>query len=238
VLTPRQTRLAQELAADRGYASGKREFRGTVTADDAVAIAEAIHESVDEAAAARAAAAEQLGRPLACGAGCTGCCEELVMVFEPEALRVARWLERPENAGAKEAFLAAFDAWKGRVGDAPDRLAAAFASGDVSAHLREHTAQWQRRILCAFNRDGLCTVYEVRPLLCRNAHALDTPARCYGDEPSGKAAVRLDSDDVDRFIDHARATLRAVHHAIGGKRLHPASLCEAVHALVTASRTA
>ena len=42
------------------------------------------------AAAARASAATDLGKPLACGPGCSGCCEELVMIFRPEALRIAR----------------------------------------------------------------------------------------------------------------------------------------------------
>jgi hypothetical protein len=236
VLTPRQTRLATELAADRAYASGKRAWKGTVTADDAIAIAEDLHGTADQAAAARAAAAAQMGRPLACTAGCTGCCEEMVMVFRPEALRVARWLERPENEAAREAFVAAYGAWKARVGDAPARLAAAFASGDEAAHLRAHIAQWKERVLCAFNRDGLCSIYEVRPLLCRDAHALDTPAHCYGDDPSGKPPVHLDSEDVDAFLEHARVTLRAVHHAIGGPRLEPASLCDAVHALLTNAR--
>jgi Fe-S-cluster containining protein len=234
MLTPRQVALAEQLASDPAYASGRRAFPRTVTPDDAADIAGALHDEMDAGAAARAVAARRMGRPLACGAGCTGCCEEMVMVFEPETLRVVRWLEQPENAAAKQAFLEAYGAWRERTGDAPDRLAAAFASGDEAAHLELHTQQWRKRILCAFNRAGLCTIYPVRPLVCRNAHALDTAAQCYGDSVSEKPAARLHSPELDEVVNDARACLRAAHHALGAPRLRPAAICDAVYERLTA----
>lgn len=232
MLTEEQRELAAALVADRAYATGERAFPRPLTPEDAVDITADLHEVLDGAAEARATAARQLGRPLACGLGCTGCCEELVMVFRPEALRVARWLARPENAAAREAFLNAHAVWKQRVGDAPARLAALFAGGDEAAHLAMHIAQWRRRILCAFNRDGACTIYPVRPLLCRNAHAVGTSAHCYGDDPSDLVPVWLSSGELDEWMENARATLRAMHHALGGPRLAPAALCDAVAELL------
>ena len=57
------------------------------------------------------------------------------MIFRPEAVQVARWLEQPEHAAAREAFLAAYPDWKQRVGDTPAKLSALFSDGE-SAPLR------------------------------------------------------------------------------------------------------
>lgn len=229
---PRLQRLVAELTADRAYATGRRAFPRTVSVDDALAIVGEVHLTMDDGAAARADAAQKLGRPLACARGCSGCCEELVMVFRAEALRVARWLERPENAAVRQRFLEAYPTWRDRVGDGPRRVADAFSSGDEAAHLALHVEQWQKRVLCAFNQDGACTIYPVRPLLCRNAHAVETSAYCTAGHPSGRTPTRLRSDELDAWVEQARGLLRALHHAIGGPRQRQAALCEAVHELL------
>lgn len=232
-LTERQQALADELVADLAYAMGRRAFPRTLTPDDAVAIVADLHETLDGGAEARATAARNLGRPLACAVGCTACCEELVMVFLPEVLHIARWLVAPENAAAREAFLAAYPAWKERVGDAPARLATAFSGGDKLVHIRAHREQHGKRILCAFNHGGACSIYPVRPLLCRNAHAVGTAEHCAGDDASGIPPQRLSSTELDRWVELARATLRAMHHALGGRKLWPVAVCEAVYELVS-----
>lgn len=231
-LTDHQQALADELVSDLAYAMGRRAFPRTLTPDDAVAIVADLHEILDGGAEARATAAQKLGRPLACSVGCTACCEEMVMVFLPEVLHIARWLVQPENAAARAAFVAAYPAWKERVGNASPRLAAAFASGDKLLHIRVHREQHAKRILCAFNRDGACSIYPVRPLLCRNAHAVGTAEHCAGDDPTEIPPQRLASTEFDRWVELARATLRAMHHALGGAKLTPEAVCEAVYALV------
>jgi hypothetical protein len=232
MIDKRLRQLFDELLADKGYVSGRRSFPRTVTEDDAVAITAELHAEMDEAAAHRAAAARRMGKPLACGPGCTGCCEELVMVWKPEAVRIARWLQRPENAAVKQAFLAAYPAWKQRVGDAPARLAELFRSGDDAGHLAAYIAQWRKRILCAFNQDGMCTIYAVRPLVCRNAHAVGTSARCYGDSEDDQPPVRVVGDELDNWVDQSRGRIRALNHAIGASRHAPAALCDAVYELL------
>jgi len=233
MIDKRLRQLFDELISDKGYVSGRRAFPRTLTADDAVAITGELHRELDEATAHRSAASRRMGKPLACAPGCTGCCEELVMVFEPEAMRVARWLAQPEQADAKAAFLAGYAAWKAQVGDAPERLGDLFESGDAAAHLAAHVEQWKRRILCAFNRDGLCTIYDVRPLVCRNAHAVGTAARCYGDSEDPTPPTRVVSAELDAWVERARGGVRAAHHALGGPRQRPAALCEAVYRLLS-----
>jgi hypothetical protein len=225
--------LANELASDPDYVSGARRYAGTVSPDDAADIAAGLQRQMDEAAEARAEFAAARGMPLACGAGCTGCCEEPVVVFLPEAIHIARWLARAENAAVRAAFETAYVTWRERSGETPARLAEAFAAGDDRRQIELHVEHWRRRVLCAFNHDGLCSIYPVRPLLCRNAHAVETSAHCYGDDTSGVPAIRLKARAVDDFVERARAGIRALHHALGGPRMRPEPLPDAVYALLT-----
>ncbi len=225
--------LFEELISDEGYRSGRRSFPRTLTPDDAVALTAELHADLDGAAAARALAASKQRRPLACGPGCNGCCEELVMVYRPEALRIARWLEEPAQAAVKQRFLEAYPAWKARVGDAPTVIAERFKTANDPGYTEALTAQWRKRILCAFNHDGMCTIYDVRPLACRNAHAIGTAAHCVGDDPDGVPATRMTSPELDAWLACARGAMASAHHAIGGPRQRTASVCDAVYELLT-----
>ncbi|HUS66868.1 MAG TPA: hypothetical protein VMZ28_20160, partial [Kofleriaceae bacterium] len=162
----RMARLLSGLASDVKYATGERRFRGAVSADDAAEIAEALARELDAGVEARARAAAKQRFRMACERGCNACCEELVVVFLPEALAVARWLGSAANVLAKEAFLAAYPRWRDAAGDEPDRIAElARKDADRAAYEAAHRAFWRRRILCAFNQDGACTIYPVRPLV-------------------------------------------------------------------------
>jgi hypothetical protein len=221
-------RLIGELLSDPAYASGRRAFPRTVSVEAAVAVAELAQREVDRGAAAREASAVRDGMRLACGRGCTGCCEEMVLVYAAEAERIAGWLRRPENAAVREGFLARLGAWREAVGDAPARLCELVSRDDQAGYEAAHVAQWRRRILCAFNVDGDCSIYEVRPVACRNAHAVDTAEHCVGDDPSGKSATRLQFKPLDDFLARVRQIERATHHALGGARRRPEALCDAV----------
>jgi hypothetical protein len=229
----RLARLVEQLASDARYASGNKRFPGRVTRGDAAAIAAALAEEVDAGTAARAEAARAQGYRIACESGCNACCEVLVLVYEPEAVAIARWLRQPENAEARGAFLAAFDAWRARVGDLPERLTALFVKGDTAAFDALGVDAWRARVLCAFNRDGRCAIYPVRPLGCRNAHALDTNQRCVADQAPAAALAFVPLDDL---MKSATRLLRAAHNAMTDRRHAIESVCVAVHRLLTPKR--
>jgi Fe-S-cluster containining protein len=227
----RLSRLIDELVSDPGYASGRRSFPRTVAPEDAITIAAALTNEIDKGCAARAQVAERDGVTIACGRGCNGCCQEPIIVYRPDSLRVAAWLSRPENSAAREAFLAAYPIWKGQVGDGPAQLAALTVKGDAAAFKAAHVVEWRKQVLCAFNRGGDCSIYPVRPGVCRNAHAVDTSERCSG--ASDKPATRLEFVPLDQFVERARHLLRAAHHALGGPRGQPEPLCDVVHQMLT-----
>ena len=100
------------------------------------------------------------GVELACKAGCNHCCSARVEAIEPEVFRIAREIASrpPEEIKALIERLRAYVAM----------------SSDV--------APWKRRTPCPFLVDNLCSIYEVRPGVCRKAHSLDV-AKCAENAP-------------------------------------------------------
>jgi hypothetical protein len=226
--------LMQALVSRPEYASGAAPFPEPLAAADAAAIAADLQRAVDLAAEARARLAAAQGSPVACRAGCTACCEQLVMVWGAEVELVAAWLSEPEQAEARAAFLAAFPRWREATGDSIDRVQARTAARDGRGQLAELVAHWRRRVMCAFNRDGLCTIYEVRPVVCRNCHALDTADNCHPADKTGTAATSLRVEQIEAFLKKARGLSMAMHHALGGRRGTTVALCQAVYDKLTA----
>jgi hypothetical protein len=222
-------RIVYELRSEVGYATGERRFAGELTTDDAADIADVLHEKMDDGTAARARLAVEHGVKIACGRGCTGCCEEMVIVPLPEALAVARWLARPENAERRAAFVAAYARWRAAAGDAPERLAALTVHNrDRADYTKAHVEYWRRRNLCAFNQDGDCTIYPVRPMVCRDAHAIETNERCFGDYAGGEPAGHIRYTPLVELVDKASHLLQAAHNALSDEPNRHEALCSAV----------
>src|SRR5687768_5562153 len=100
--------LMAELSSRKEYASGERSFPRRLDPSDAAAIAADLQAAVDQGVARRAEVAAAQGEHIACQAGCNQCCEQLVMVWAAEAELVAAWLNEPEQAEARRAFLEAY----------------------------------------------------------------------------------------------------------------------------------
>jgi Fe-S-cluster containining protein len=221
--------LVEELASDPGYASGARKFPRRVSLDDAVTIAGGLQDEVDAGVAARDAQIASQSLVLACKRGCNGCCEEPIMIFRPEAARVARWLEQPENAAVRDAFRAAYRTWKAAVGDMPAKLSQ-LSAGDPGTYIAAHIEGWKLGVLCAFNHGGDCTIYPVRPIVCRNGHAINTSEYCHG--ASTRPATRATFVPLDQFIARTRKLLAATHNAARGPRGRIEALCQVVYEML------
>jgi Fe-S-cluster containining protein len=226
------TRIGQliaELAADPGYATGDRKFPRRVSLEDAAAIAAGLQDEVDKGVEARAEVLAARGEVIACKRGCNSCCEEPIMIFRPEAARVARWLDLPENAEVRAAFRVAYPEWRRRVGDMPAKLSAKFVN-DPGSYVDAHIEAWSMRVLCAFNRNGECTIYPVRPINCRTGHALDTNEHCNG--AATKGAARASFVPLDQFVARTRKLLAATHNAARGPKSRVEALCNVVYELL------
>jgi hypothetical protein len=178
---------------------------------------------------ARALVARQAGRTIACAERCNHCCANVIAVYEPEALRVADWLAAPENAQARAHFAAAYPRWKAAVGDGPERMRELHERGEVDRAQEVYGELQRKRVMCAFNRDGSCVIHPVRPNVCRQAHALDTPDRCR--PGSSERPQSFQFPPIDRFVDRALKLFRAIDERRNGAAAG-ASLCDTVHRLL------
>lgn len=120
------------------------------------AIAGRLYEQLEEEANA-ALRADPPVEPIACKAGCSWCCRKGVDVTIPEASMIAGFLEGELPPVARNVLV--------------DKV---LAIADKTANLTPIQRQ-QMAEPCAFlGRDGSCTVYDVRPLLCRATLANDS----------------------------------------------------------------
>lgn len=226
----RGARVTQALAE---HSAGKRVHLPIVQRGDVLVVTAGLHRSLDAVAAQREVQVRREGSSVACTAGCSSCCHTAVVVHEPEALLVAALLERPEHAEARAHFLAAYPAWQQELGKDVERIRTLHAMGRYDDAERVFFRLQERRVMCAFNRDGLCTVYEARPGICRNTHALDTAEHC---QPGGAHRPTVAGHEAMDFLmeqlPRVTATLQdALHRTDGGA---PDALCSAVHRLLTA----
>jgi Fe-S-cluster containining protein len=113
--------------------------------------------------------ANHLPHPIACREGCNFCCYNQVEVTPPEALRighhVAQAFSREDRDGLRK-----------RV-----NRALALKAGKS----KKKIARLRHKLPCALLQDGRCSVYPVRPLVCRAMHAFDAGA-CEQELQGGK----------------------------------------------------
>lgn len=203
-----------------------------IDAAGAVAIAEQLHAEVDRGTAARTARAAEIGHPVACHPGCAACCRTILVGAELDALAIAHWLGRAEHADARAHFAAAYPRWSTDGGALIAEARTAVAAGDLERLHDAMTAAGKAGLMCPFNREGSCTVYDVRPDVCRVAHALDTHENC---EP-GRTVRYLDFVPITAFLQRIRPLEDAIGAALPGAPTTRTPLAERVAELLDIRR--
>lgn len=114
---------------------------------------------------------EAHGTHMACRAGCSACCHVSLEVFPSEAARILRWAQElsPEARRALETHLQRAKEQGGSPG---------------------LDAAGKRRTPCVFLADGLCGIYEARPVICRTQGA---PLQIKKDDGKGNVTVEVDA---------------------------------------------
>jgi Fe-S-cluster containining protein len=226
----RLSRVAGEIGkAVQAAGHGLRVRLPVIQSADAAGLVMVMHAELDNAIEERSAAAAAEGQYIACSAGCSSCCVSPLLVTEGEAVTVAEWLKLPANAEVRAHFIAAYPAWRQRIG----ATAQAIERATTDEERRAAAIELKRKgVMCAFNREGLCSIYEPRPSLCRKTLALDTNEKC-GSQ----------GDGIVKYFEHARTEMTfdeqepmraALHHSLrpgAGLEL----LCSAVNRLLGAT---
>lgn len=143
--------------------------------------------------------AGDLGAKTDCKAGCAYCCSVRVEATEPEVFRIAREIKKRPTAEVNVLL----ERLQNRV--------AAAETGDTRS----------RRINCAFLEKHLCSIYEVRPAVCRKAHSLSAES-CKDFAPEIPQNLEM--------LLRAEALMRGTSDAYRQVKLHASAheLCSAV----------
>ena len=122
--------------------------------------------------AGRFEAENPLPQPIICEAGCDACCYNQVELTPPEALLIGHHIEAYFPEAAKELLL-------GHVARIM-QLTAGKGKAEIAAR--------RRQIPCPLLGKRTCSVYPIRPLVCRAMHGLDA-ARCEAELRAGSLAA-------------------------------------------------
>ena len=219
----RLQRIALELAdAVSAREQGKHVKLPVIRHTDAAALTNLMNAQLDEAIARRDA---EIGARMACHKGCNHCCTSPVLTTEGEAVAIVEWLREPAHADVRARFEAAYPKWRNTLGEL-----VAQAGDSRSA---QETKEWgmrvqKRQAMCAFNHEGACSIYPVRPALCRKAHALDTNQHCANEH--GQVQYYNHPETENTYESH-RPMRFALHSALRpSERLD--LLCAAAHRLL------
>jgi Fe-S-cluster containining protein len=160
-------------------ASGRLEFHigtrgGKARISDLVHIARTI---TDEVCHAVRDELSQAGNAVPCHRGCWACCRYLVPLSVPEAVQLTEDIVAMPPAGRREVLTSFVETAKTLISAAPAHDG---SPSDVS--------QWysQLKLDCPLLKDGVCTMYEHRPLTCREHMVTGSSRGCYG---SGQASA-------------------------------------------------
>lgn len=108
------------------------------------------------------------GHTITCTKGCFGCCKEPVLATREEIRYALEMLSPEERAGVAERTRR----W----------LIQARASGYLE-EVEPHVFLWRMANLwCPLLKDGLCQVYDRRPISCRAHSATGDPAACHDEK--------------------------------------------------------
>jgi hypothetical protein len=227
------TERLREVAASLAEATAHPDEHGRVRLPvvqprDAAGLIAITHAELDAAIERREAAAASESLPIACSRGCSSCCVSPLIVTEGEAVAVAEWLRDPANAAVRSGYEAAYPLWRQTLGPLVETAGTATTEAAQRAWAIEAK---QRRAMCAFNHDGACTIYPVRPGLCRKAHALFTNAHCGPSDGSGGDVKYYNHAETEETYERQESLRGVLHHALRpGKPIE--MLCAAVHRLL------
>ncbi len=136
-----------------------------------------------------AAAVGRTGRKISCHKGCGACCCNLVAISEVEARRIAQVVDEMPEPRRTEI--------RRRFSDARQRLEKAGLLSELQRadewtgeqYARLVGTYFRQRISCPFLEDGACSIYEERPVTCREYLVVSEPRHCAEDD--SRHVVRL-----------------------------------------------
>jgi Fe-S-cluster containining protein len=144
--------------------------------------------------------ARDSGDNVPCAKGCAACCSYLVPLSAPEALCMGRELGSLAESSDQITARALTDAAGKILASWHESPFAQDDSGDSSdGGDIEAVGRWYAslELPCAFLSEGACTIYDKRPLACREHAVLGTSAHCQGFSPDRGSRLELPVNILD-----------------------------------------
>jgi Fe-S-cluster containining protein len=148
----------------------------------------------DELAGAFARNVQTHGQTITCHKGCAHCCRYLVPVSAAEAFRMKdEILAIPtarRTAAVNSSLLAAGRILNSKI---PNLTAGQNAGPQTSNSHLHNISDWYRglKLTCPFLANEACTIYQQRPLVCREYMVTSPATMCEGDSHANARVVRL-----------------------------------------------
>jgi Fe-S-cluster containining protein len=129
------------------------------------------------------------GEAISCRKGCGACCRQVVPISQPEARQIHALVENQPEPRRTE-IRARFEAARARLQETnlPRRMAHAESLDDAS---RQSLAvdYFRLGIACPFLEDESCSIYEDRPLACREYLVITPAINC--SQPTVEPVIRI-----------------------------------------------
>jgi len=121
-----------------------------------------------------------MGMTSPCRKGCTACCHLLVLLSAPEAIHLVEGMMTRMSNRQLKYLMKSCDkrrAWMQK--QLPEHLIPKHNDNVSESEVRS-ISDWyrQQKLPCAFLQDGLCTVYDYRPIACRAFTVVGPAGQC------------------------------------------------------------
>ncbi len=152
-------------------AAGPEEFGPDIPITPQEHFVNDVHASVDEAAVRRMdRLRSEDGIIPSCELGCCHCCRHLIPANIAEAHALVQYVRREFSAGQIDALRMRTQQWHEWDHSRPGRHPSAIIDEQADVPGYEHS--------CPMLVDGKCSVYPVRPLVCRTHYVSSPPLSC------------------------------------------------------------
>lgn len=150
---------------------------------------------------------EAAGKAISCKAGCGACCRQPLLISEAEAFNLAEMVEsmpEPRRSVIKKRFADGREHfadlnWFERFNDFSREAQAGKSEALGKTFVSLLSEYVEQRIACPFLENESCSIYESRPLICREYLVTSPAENCSNPRPSNIEKMPISGDASKAF---------------------------------------
>jgi Fe-S-cluster containining protein len=156
---------------------GRFEFQ----AYKAALVVDVVHQKIDEIINPVREQLQDTEKPVTCGKECSACCYQPISGWLPETLLIGEYLKT--NQEVREKFMNKYPIWRSKINkeDFNQGMNTSLVKGSNNVQAAVDSFSYEK-LACPFLDNKNCSIYEVRPIACRQLLSVDDPVKCEGTE--------------------------------------------------------